>query len=273
MIDLSKIHVMGVLNVTPDSFSDGGQFNVAESAIEQAAYMIQAGASMIDIGGESTRPNAESVSVEEELARVIPVIQAVRSAHPNVTISIDTSKPDVMRQAVQAGANLINDINALRTEGAMAVASALNVPVCLMHMQGEPRTMQVNPHYEDVVAEVSKFLSDRVNACMAAGIAKNHIILDVGFGFGKSVEHNLSLLNQLERFHALGCPLLVGMSRKSMLGAVTGRAVDERLAGSIAVATIAAMKGAQIIRVHDVHETVDAVKLVAAVQSASASLV
>lgn len=271
MLDLSKIHVMGVLNVTPDSFSDGGQFSATELAIEQASRMLQAGVSIVDVGGESTRPNAEPVSLEDELARVIPVIQAMRASHPNSIISIDTSKPEVMRQAVQAGANIINDVNALRADGALAVASELNVPVCLMHMQGEPRTMQSNPQYDDVVADVMIFFKERIDACIDAGIPKTSIILDVGFGFGKTLEHNLTLLNQLERFHALGCPLLVGMSRKSMLGAVTGKDVHERLAGSIAVATIATMKGAQMIRVHDVDETVDAVKLVMAVQGASVS--
>lgn len=260
---------MGVLNVTPDSFSDGGQFDVVECAVAQATRMLDAGASIIDIGGESTRPNAEPVPVERELERVIPVIQAVRSAHPNTVISIDTSKPEVMRQAVQAGANFINDINALRAEGALAVASELNVPVCLMHMQGEPSTMQANPQYTDVISDVTAFFQERISACIEAGIQKTNLILDVGFGFGKTLEHNLTLLNQLECFHALACPLLVGMSRKSMLGLVTGKGVHERLAGSIAVATIATMKGAQIIRVHDVDETVDAVKLVNAVQSSS----
>lgn len=258
---------MGVLNVTPDSFSDGGRFDVVECAVAQATRMLDAGASIIDIGGESTRPNAESVPVDRELERVIPVIQAVRSSHPNAVISIDTRKPEVMRQAVRTGANLINDINALRAEGALAVASELNVPVCLMHMQGEPSTMQANPQYSDVVSDVAAFFQERISACIAAGIQKTNLILDVGFGFGKTLEHNLTLLNQLECFHTLACPLLVGMSRKSMLGAVTGRDIDERLAGSIAVATIAAMKGVQIIRVHDVDETVDAIKLVSAVQN------
>lgn len=269
MLDFSKTHVMGVLNVTPDSFSDGGRFSASESAIEQASRMISAGATLIDVGGESTRPNAEPVSLEDELTRVIPVIQALSASHPNTVISIDTSKPEVMRQAVQAGANIINDVNALRADGALKVASEANVPVCLMHMQGEPRTMQTNPQYVDVVDDVTAFFQERIKACMDAGISKTNIILDVGFGFGKTLAHNLALLNQLEHFHSLGCPLLVGMSRKSMLGAVTGKDVHERLAGSIAVATIAAMKGAQITRVHDVDETIDAVKLVSAVQSAS----
>lgn len=261
---LDKPRVMGVLNVTPDSFSDGGRFKACDAALRQAQKMLDDGASIIDVGGESTRPGAKAVSEQQELDRVIPLIEALANVS-DALISIDTSKAAVMREAVGAGASMINDVNALQTEGALAAAAALAVPVCMMHMQGEPRTMQSNPQYSDVLADITRFFVQRIAAAEASGVLREHIVLDPGFGFGKTLQHNLTLLQKLDQFHALGCPLLVGMSRKSMLGAVTGRPVDERLAGSVSAAVIAAIKGAQIIRVHDVAATVDAVKLVHAV--------
>jgi len=256
---------MGILNVTPDSFSDGGKFSRLDLALKQAESMLAAGADFIDIGGESTRPGAADVEVQQELDRVIPVIQAVTKEFDCI-ISVDTSKAKVMQEAVMAGAGLINDVRALREEGALEVAVKSGAAVCLMHMQGKPRSMQHQPNYQDVVAEVKDFLLKRVEACIQAGIGKNRILLDPGFGFGKSLTHNYELLSHLEDFHQLGLPLLVGMSRKSMLGNLLGRDVDQRLAGGIATATIAAMKGAQIIRVHDVAETLDALKVVNALQ-------
>lgn len=262
-LDLTTTHVMGILNVTPDSFSDGGNFNNLDNALYQAEKMIAEGASFIDIGGESTRPGAADVAEQEELARVIPVIEAIEQRF-NTLISIDTSKAVVMDEAVRAGAHLINDVRALREPGALETAASAGVPVCLMHMLGQPRTMQQAPEYKDVVADVGSFLRERMQACIAAGIPDNQLLVDPGFGFGKSVEHNYQLLAELEKLHTLGAPLLVGLSRKSMLGKLLDRDTDERLAGSIAGATICAMKGAQIIRVHDVKETVDAVKVVSA---------
>ncbi len=255
--------VMGILNVTPDSFSDGGHFNLIDQAVEQGALMLRQGASIIDIGGESTRPGAKAVNADEELQRVIPVIEALRQRF-DCAISIDTSKASVMRAAVAAGANIVNDVKALAAPGCMEAVAELNVPVCLMHMQGEPRTMQHNPVYNDVVEDVKAFFTTRVAQCSAAGIDPSNICLDPGFGFGKTLTQNYQLLNQLESFESLGLPLLVGMSRKSMIGNILNNQIEERLSGSLACAVIAAMKGAAILRVHDVKETVEVLKIVAA---------
>jgi dihydropteroate synthase len=264
-LDLSRPLVMGVLNVTPDSFSDGGQFASSGAAVEHGQRMAEEGAALIDVGGESTRPGAEPVGVEEELARVIPVIERL-AATTAAVISIDTSKPEVMRAARAAGAGLINDVRALREPGALAAAAASGCAVCLMHMQGEPRTMQRAPHYADVVAEVRAFLSERVAAARLAGLAPARLAVDPGFGFGKTLEHNLTLLRSLGALAADGVPVLVGLSRKSMLGTLTGRTAAQRVAGSVALAVIAAVNGARIIRAHDVAPTVDALKVVAAVR-------
>lgn len=258
---------MGILNVTPDSFSDGGKFVRREQAIEQALRMVEEGAAIIDIGGESTRPGAAEVPLADELQRVIPLIEAL-APELSVPISVDTSKPQVMLAAASAGAGMINDVYALRREGALEAAAQTGLPVCMMHMQGEPRTMQAEPHYDDVVAEVKAFLQQRMAACEAAGIARERLLIDPGFGFGKSLAHNLTLLKHLAEFHALGMPLLVGMSRKSMIGAVLDATLEQRLHGSVAVATMAALHGAQLIRVHDVQATADALKMVAAVSGA-----
>ncbi len=260
--------VMGILNVTPDSFSDGGRFIGREAALHRVREMIAEGAQIIDVGGESTRPGAQAVSVEEELERVIPVIEAIRS-ESTIPISIDTSKPEVMRAAVDAGASLVNDVRALREPGALAAVAELGVPVCLMHMRGEPRTMQQAPRYDDVVAEVLTFLEERVAACEAAGIPRERIILDPGFGFGKTLDHNLALFRALPRFAATGLPVLVGVSRKSMVGQVLEVPVEERLAGSLALASLAVWLGAAIVRSHDVRETVHAVRMTAAVRGES----
>jgi dihydropteroate synthase len=265
-LDLSSPVVMGVLNVTPDSFSDGGAWVEPSVAAEAARAMVAAGAGVIDVGGESTRPGAAPVSADEEIDRVVPVVEAL--AELPAPISIDTSKPEVMRAAVAAGARMINDVNALRAPGALATAAALDVPVCLMHMQGEPRTMQTDPQYEDVVEDVYQFLLSRVAACEDAGIPRARLVLDPGFGFGKTLAHNLSLLRHLRRFEAAGLPLLVGVSRKSLIGAVLDRPVDERLAGSLALACHAAAHGAHILRVHDVGPTRDALAMLAAVAAA-----
>lgn len=257
---LNRCQVMGILNVTPDSFSDGGRYAGRDAALRQAERLIAEGADLLDIGGESTRPGSEPVGEAEELARVIPVIEALRGIP--IPISIDTFKPAVMRAAVQAGAGLINDVYALRQPGALEVAAQMNVPVCLMHMQGEPKTMQSAPHYQDVVGEVRDFLAERVLACEQAGIARGNIVLDPGFGFGKSVDHNLRLLKRLDSLLPLGLPILAGLSRKAMIASVLGgRAVEERLAGSLALALLAAQGGASIIRVHDVRATVDALRI------------
>lgn len=264
IIDLSQPRVMGILNVTPDSFSDGGRFNRFDDAIRQAHQMVADGAAIIDIGGESTRPGAAAVSAEDEVNRVVPVIAAL-AQEIDVPISIDTSKPEVMAAAVSAGAGMINDVNALQAEGALELAATLDVPVCLMHMQGEPRTMQQAPTYGNVVEEVYHFLEQRIEACEAAGVARRNIVIDPGFGFGKTLGHNLQLLKRLSRFEDLAVPVLVGISRKSMIGQITGCELDERLAGSLAAATLATWLGASIIRVHDVKETVDAVAVAAAV--------
>ncbi len=265
-LDLGRPCVMGVLNVTPDSFSDGGRYRDPEAAIKHARRMVEAGAALIDVGGESTRPGAAAVTVEEELARVIPVIEAIAPAVA-VPISVDTSKPEVMRAAADAGAGLINDVMALREEGALQAALATGLPVCLMHMQGRPRSMQEAPRYVDVVDEVKAFLAGRVEACVAAGFERERLLIDPGFGFGKTVEHNLTLLDRLEDFLDLDLPLLVGLSRKSTLGHILGGAPpDRRLHASVAAGVIAALKGALIIRAHDVAETLEALKLVTALQ-------
>ncbi|MEZ9541068.1 dihydropteroate synthase [Vibrio sp. 10N.286.48.C11] len=258
---LDRPHVMGILNVTPDSFSDGGKFNSLDSALLQAERMIQAGVSIIDIGGESTRPGAPDVPLEEELARVIPAIKEIRAKF-DVWISIDTSKAEVMRQAVEAGADLINDVRALQEPGALEAAADANVPVCLMHMKGQPRTMQANPNYDDVLMDVEAFLKERVEACEAVGISKDQLILDPGFGFGKTIEHNYHLLAHLEKFHRLGLPVLAGMSRKSMIFKLLDKAPADCMVASVTCATIAAIKGAQIIRVHDVEDTLEAMKII-----------
>ena len=260
-IGLSQPQVMGILNVTPDSFSDGGKHADVKQALDHALRMIDEGARFIDIGGESTRPGAPEVSLQEELDRTIPVIEAV-AKKAQCVISIDTSKAEVMREAVKAGAGLINDVRALQEPGALIAASETGVPVCLMHMQGQPRTMQNHPTYQDVVEDVTQFLLERAEVCEKAGIAKEHILFDPGYGFGKSLEHNYALVKHLPKLMDLGYPVLVGMSRKSMIGNLLNRKVDERLAGSISLATIVAQMGAQIIRVHDVKETADAVNIV-----------
>jgi dihydropteroate synthase len=252
--------VMGIVNVTPDSFSDGGQHGSADAVIEYALRLVAEGADVLDIGGESTRPGAAAISEAEELQRVIPVIEAL-AKKINIPIAIDTSKPAVMRAAVKAGASIINDVFALRRDDALDVAAELKVPVILMHMQGEPGSMQSAPHYNDAVAEVHSFLTQRIFACEMAGISKKNIVIDPGFGFGKSLEHNLALLAQLQRFVELGVPVLAGLSRKSMIGTLTGRDVNDRVYGSVAAALIAAQNGAKIIRVHDVAATVDALKI------------
>ena len=256
---------MGIVNVTPDSFSDGGQFAATNLAAEHALKLVKEGAAILDIGGESTRPNATPVGLQEELDRVIPVIEALVS-QVNIPISIDTYKPQVMQAAINAGASIVNDVRALQEEGALQVVSKSNAGVCLMHMQGTPQTMQDNPQYDHVVNDVSDFLAARLQACMDAGIAKNRILLDPGFGFGKTRAHNIALIRQLEIFIALGQPLLVGLSRKSVLGQMTGNDVDARLYASIAASVIAAQKGAKILRVHDVKATVEALKVVSATQ-------
>jgi dihydropteroate synthase len=266
-LDLSRCHVMGILNVTPDSFSDGGYFNSREAALVRARQMVSDGASFIDVGGESTRPGATEVSTQEELDRVCPVVEAIAKELDTV-ISVDTSNPVVMAETARLGAGLINDVRALQREGAPDVAAKAGIPVCIMHIQGEPDTMQDDPRYRNVRREVSSFLTERMRVAEQAGIRADNIILDPGFGFGKSVEHNYQLLATLEQLHILGHPLLVGVSRKSMLGAVTGRDVNERLPASLAAATISALKGASILRVHDVRETVDAVRIVTAVKEA-----
>jgi len=259
--------VMGILNTTPDSFSDGGQFNVIDNALKHAQKMIDEGADIIDIGGESTRPDANPVTVEDELQRVLPVIESIRQ-QSDIAISIDTSKAEVMQAAINAGADMVNDVNALRAENAVETCARLDVPVCLMHMQGEPRLMQKEPQYKNVVEDIKQFLQQRVEACMQAGIKKEYIILDPGFGFGKTLEHNFSLLKHLDEFSVTDLPLLVGISRKSMLGTVLNAEVNERLAGSIAAAVLAYGKGAKIFRVHDVKPTVDALKVCQAMLNA-----
>lgn len=260
-IDLTKTKLMGILNVTPDSFSDGGKFIGQQAALQQVHQLIADGADIIDIGGESTRPGAKDVSLDDELNRVIPVIHAIRQSYPDLPISVDTSKAAVMAEAITVGADVINDVRALQEPGALEVAVRTQVPVCLMHMQGQPRSMQHQPSYQSVVSEVLDFLRKRAEFCIAAGVKQQQIILDPGFGFGKSLSHNYELLAAMADFVETGYPVLAGMSRKSMIGQLLNRDVAERLAGSIACATIAVMKGAQIIRVHDIKETSDAIKI------------
>ena len=267
VLDLSHPHVMGILNVTPDSFSDGGRFNTLDSALFHARALVSAGATLVDIGGESTRPGAPAVSEDEELSRVVPVVEAI-SKELDVIISVDTSSPQVMLESAKVGAGLINDVRALKRPGALEAAAATGLPVCLMHMQGEPGTMQQNPHYEDVVTDVIAFLSERVAACENEGIRRDQLILDPGFGFAKTLEHNLVLFKRMPELFELALPLLVGVSRKSMIGAVLTKPVEERLYGSLALAALAVAKGASIIRVHDVEQTVDVIKMIAAVEQA-----
>ncbi|EJG1888071.1 dihydropteroate synthase [Vibrio parahaemolyticus] len=265
-LDLSRPHVMAILNVTPDSFSDGGKFNSLELALAQVEKMITAGVSIIDVGGESTRPGAPDVSLEEELQRVVPVVKAIREKY-DVWISVDTSKAEVMRQAIAVGADLINDIRALQEPGALQVAAASKLPVCLMHMKGQPRTMQESPQYENLMDDVAQFLEERIAACEAVGINKSQLILDPGFGFGKTIEHNYHMLAHLEKFHEFGLPILAGMSRKSMIFKLLNKPAADCTNTSVVCATIAAMKGAQIIRVHDFEETIEAMKIVEMTQN------
>ena len=266
-LDLSFPQIMGILNFTPDSFSDSGQFFSLDKALFQVEKMLKEGATIIDIGGESTRPMADEVSEAEELQRVIPLVEAVQKRF-DCWISVDTSKAVVMQEAAKVGMDLINDIRALREPGALEIAGQLNLPTCIMHMQGQPRTMQTNPHYDDVVQDVYQFLETRTQACLEAGIAKENIIWDMGFGFGKTVQHNYKLLQQLVQFCKSGYPILAGLSRKSMIGAVLDKPVTERVVGSVAGALIAAQNGATILRVHDVAATADALKVWRATQQA-----
>lgn len=266
-LDLSHPHVMGILNVTPDSFSDGGKHNHLVDAVKHANTMINAGATIIDVGGESTRPGASEVSVDEELSRVIPVIEAIAQRF-EVWVSVDTSRPEVILESARAGAHIINDIRSLQEHGALEAAAQTGLPVCLMHMQGEPRNMQNAPHYDDVFLSVNRYFVEQIARCEAAGIAKENLLLDPGFGFGKNLNHNYQLLARLSEFHHYELPLLVGMSRKSMVGQLLNVGPTERLSGSLACAVIAAMQGAHIIRVHDVKETVEAMRVVEATLSA-----
>lgn len=267
MLDLAKPQVMGILNVTPDSFSDGGLFIAAIDALKQAHQMSAEGAAIIDVGGESTRPGAKAVSVQEELDRIIPVIEAI-TKEIDIIVSVDTSKPQVMDEAVKAGAGMINDVRALQEEGAVEVAANASVPVCLMHMLGEPRTMQDNPQYRDVVNDIKGFLEDRIRSCEELGIKSDKIVVDPGFGFGKTVDHNLSIVNRLREFTDLKKPILMGVSRKSTIGAITGRSVEERVYGSVALAALCCRAGANIIRAHDVAATADAIAITYAVMKA-----
>jgi len=255
---------MGILNVTPDSFSDGGNFLAGDAALRQAESMAAAGASIIDVGGESTRPGSDDISEQQELDRVVPVIEALVGS-VEAAVSIDTSKPGVMHAAIAAGAGMINDIRALREDGALQAAAELQVPVCLMHMQGQPGTMQESPHYDNVVVEVRDFLAERISVCRDAGLSEELLIVDPGFGFGKTRQHNIELLANLRQLAQLGRPILAGLSRKATLGELTGRDVGDRMPASVAAAVIAATRGADIVRVHDVRETVDAMRLTAAV--------
>ena len=267
-LDLTQPVVMGVLNVTPDSFSDGGRYLRFDDALRRAEAMVAEGAAILDIGGESTRPGAPAVPVQEELDRVLPLVERLARELP-VPISVDTSKPQVMRAAVGAGAGLINDVWALRRPDALEIAVASGVPVCLMHMRGEPGTMQREPHYVDVVAEVRNFLAERVRVCEAAGLARDRVLVDPGFGFGKNLGHNLSLLRHLHCFDGLAAGVLVGLSRKSMIGALSDAPVEERLSGSLAAAVVAAWQGARIVRAHDVRATVQALRVCAATLAAA----
>ncbi len=259
---------MGIVNVTPDSFSDGGQHLQHDAALAHARQLIDEGADIIDIGGESTRPGAQPVSEREELNRVLPIIKGLRGSP--VPISIDTSKPAVMRAAIATGVQIVNDINALQDAEAMRAVTESDVAVCLMHKQGNTQTMQVQPQYQDVVSEVSEFLRDRITATEAAGIPRNRIVIDPGFGFGKALAHNLALLRELNKLNGLGVPILAGLSRKSMLGTLTGQPITERLAASVAAALIAVQNGAAVVRVHDVKATVDALKILNAMNESKA---
>lgn len=263
-LSLDRSRICGIVNVTPDSFSDGGQHADTASAVAHGLALVEQGADLLDIGGESTRPGAQQTTLQQETDRVLPVIEAL-AARVAVPISVDTSNPEVMHAAVAAGAGMINDIRALRREGALDAAASLGVPVCLMHMQGEPGNMQDNPHYDEVVTEVHRFLADRLLACQLAGIDATRVLVDPGFGFGKTLEHNMRLLAELERFADLGAGILVGLSRKSFLGTITGRDIAHRQVASAAAALIAAQRGAAILRVHDVAETRDALALLHAV--------
>lgn len=264
-LDLTRPQVMGIINVTPDSFSDGGRFNRLDTALEQARQMVNDGATLLDVGGESTRPGAPDVALQEELNRVVPVVEAI-SSELDVVISVDTSKAQVMREAVASGAGLINDVRALQEPGALAAAADLQVPVCLMHMQGQPRTMQQDPVYGDLMTDIRGFFEARVQACVAAGIPRERLLLDPGFGFGKTLDHNYQLLARMREFLTMGLPLLTGLSRKSMFGNLLERPVDQRLAASLAGAMLCAQGGASVLRVHDVRETVDVLKVLAETQ-------
>lgn len=267
VLDLKRTHVMGILNVTPDSFSDGGRFNQLDLALQRAAEMVEAGATLIDVGGESTRPGARLVTPTEELERVAPVVEAI-ARELDVVISVDTSTPAVMRESGRLGAGLINDVRSLQRDGAVDAAVDSGMAICLMHMRGEPSTMQDDPRYSDILVEVRDFLAERLAICEAAGISRERIVLDPGYGFAKTQVHNLVLFQRMEHLLELGCPLLVGVSRKSMIGRALGREVGERLYGSLALAALAVAKGARIIRVHDVAETVDVVRMIDAVEQA-----
>lgn len=262
--DLTRPLVMGIVNATPDSFSDGGQFAVAQAAVEHGLRLVGGGADILDVGGESTRPNATPVPLEEELRRVIPVIEML-AGKVDVPISIDTYKPEVMRAAIAAGASMVNDVRALREPGAIEAVVASDAGVCLMHMPGNPQTMQNDPQYHDVVVEVRRFLRERALACEVAGISRDRIMLDPGFGFGKRTVHNVALLREIGQICSLGYPVLAGLSRKSILGEITGKDVKDRLPSSIAAAVVAVMKGAAVVRVHDVKATFDAMKVLQAV--------
>lgn len=268
LLGLERPLVMGIVNVTPDSFSDGGRFSGTAAAAAHALALLAEGADIVDVGGESTRPGADPVPVAEELARVVPVVERIAAAAPHAMISVDTSKAEVMRAAVGAGASLVNDVYGLRGEGALAAAASLGVAVCLVHMRGNPRTMQDEPVYDDVVGEVAEFLRARVDACEAAGLKRDSIVVDPGFGFGKSPGHNVELLRRLpELAAATACPILVGLSRKRTIGELTGRPVGERLVGSVTAAVLAVQRGASIVRVHDVAATRDALAVLAAVEA------
>lgn len=275
-LNLSRTHVMGIINVTPDSFSDGGVLCSSngvnlDKVLKQARQMVVDGATLLDVGGESTRPGAAAVSVQEEMDRVLPVVERI-AAELDVVVSVDTSTPQVMTMAAQLGAGLINDVRALGRDGALSAAAATGLPVCLMHMQGSPATMQDQPEYEDVLDDVSSFLLARVSVCEQVGITRDRLLLDPGIGFGKSINHNLRLMNHLDGLRKLGLPLLIGTSRKSMIGAVLNREVDQRLAGSLATVAVAVMQGAEIIRVHDVAATADVVKMTRAIMAESAEV-
>lgn len=267
-LDLSRPHVMGILNMTPDSFSDGGRYNTLDGALRRAEQMQAQGASIIDIGGESTRPGAAPVSAQQELDRVAPLVERI-NRECDLIISVDTSTPAVIRETARLGAGLINDVRSLQRDGALDAAAATNLPVCLMHMRGEPQTMQVDPHYDDIAAEVIAFLQERMTACAQVGIAAERIVLDPGFGFAKNTQHNYELFQRLPQLLELQRPLLVGVSRKSMVGNVLKQPVDQRLYGSLALAVMALERGAKILRVHDVAETMDVLKIFNAVQTAA----